>query len=427
MTQTNDATYDLVGVGFGPSNIALAIALEEANQQNKTINALFLDKQVKYQWHGDTITDQSGLQVSFLKDLVTQRNPQSPYTFLNYLKTHDRLIDFINLGTFCPSRLEFNDYLNWVASHFSELCSYDNNVTAIHPVYEGSNVTKLKIDTVSSNGEHHVHFARSLVFSTGGSPNIPAAFQELRDSARVFHHSHYLSKLSKLAIDKNRPLKVAVIGGGQSAAEAILDLNNRYDHGEVDLLFQSDAMRPADSSPFVNEVFNPSTTNRMFEKSHDERQRLLTAYKHTNYSAVDADMLDQVYQLFYMQKITKKQKHSYNPNSQITQAKSVNNKIELTVLNKDLGITTSKQYDLVILATGYQRPKNNPILAPLQEHLGDFTINRNYQVKTGPNFAPPIFVQGLSESTHGLSDTLLSVLAIRSQEIASALQHSLKI
>jgi lysine/ornithine N-monooxygenase len=40
---------------------------------------------------------------------------------------------------------------------------------------------------------------------------------------------------------------------------------------------------------------------------------------------------------------------------------------------------------------------------------------------SSPTFRPHIHLQGYSESSHGLSDTLLSVLATRSQEIAESL------
>jgi len=36
-------------------------------------------------------------------------------------------------------------------------------------------------------------------------------------------------------------------------------------------------------------------------------------------------------------------------------------------------------------------------------------------------FEPRIYLQGYSETSHGLSDTLLSVLAVRSREIARSL------
>lgn len=50
-----DVDYDLIGVGFGPSNIALAISLEEKSLSRGGINALFLDKQKNYSWHGNTL------------------------------------------------------------------------------------------------------------------------------------------------------------------------------------------------------------------------------------------------------------------------------------------------------------------------------------------------------------------------------------
>ena len=108
MTQAiaSPAVHDLIGIGFGPSNLALAIALQEREKAQGKLDVLFLDKQADYRWHGNTLVSQSELQISFLKDLVTLRNPTSPYSFVNYLKAHDRLVDFINLGTFYPCRLE---------------------------------------------------------------------------------------------------------------------------------------------------------------------------------------------------------------------------------------------------------------------------------------------------------------------------------
>lgn len=130
--------YDLIGVGCGPSNLALAIALEERSQSQRALDILFVDKQENYQWHGNTITGQSDLQISFLKDLVSLRNPTSPYSFVNYLQKQGRLVDFINLGTFYPCRMEFNDYLCWVAKHFTAQCHYGEEIIAVEPIlYQG--------------------------------------------------------------------------------------------------------------------------------------------------------------------------------------------------------------------------------------------------------------------------------------------------
>ena len=49
-----------------------------------------------------------------------------------------------------------------------------------------------------------------------------------------------------------------------------------------------------------------------------------------------------------------------------------------------------------------------------------WSVNRDYSVKLDNNFAADnlgIYLQGCNESTHGLSDTLISVLATRGGEV----------
>lgn len=101
-----------------------------------------------------THTDVESVHNSWLKDLATLRNPQSPITFLNYLHSEGRLISFINNGSQIPSRREFTDYLAWVASYVQSngiSVYFSEQVIAIP---KGPNGT---IDVVSRNlktGEH---------------------------------------------------------------------------------------------------------------------------------------------------------------------------------------------------------------------------------------------------------------------------------
>ncbi len=175
--------HDLIGVGFGPSNIALAIALQERAQAQGALEVLFLDKQGDYRWHGNTLVSQSELQISFLKDLVSLRNPTSPYSFVNYLHKHDRLVDFINLGTFYPCRMEFNDYLRWVASHFQEQSRYGEEVLRIEPMLSAGQVEALRVISRNADGEELVRTTRALVVSPGGTPRIPQVFRASRATA----------------------------------------------------------------------------------------------------------------------------------------------------------------------------------------------------------------------------------------------------
>jgi lysine/ornithine N-monooxygenase len=175
MTQAiaSAVVHDLIGIGFGPSNLALAIALEERGQVQGPLDVLFLDKQADYRWHGNTLVTQSELQISFLKDLVTLRNPTSPYSFVNYLKAHGRLVDFINLGTFYPCRMEFNDYLRWVASHFEAQSRYGEEVLAIEPVLHQQQVEALRVISRDAHGQQHWCAPRARWWS---APAVRRAF-----------------------------------------------------------------------------------------------------------------------------------------------------------------------------------------------------------------------------------------------------------
>ena len=86
--------HDVVGIGFGPSNLALAVALEE--EYGSGVDAVFFEKQPAFGWHRGMLIEGATMQVNFLKDLVTLRNPTSRYSFVNYLHSHGRLVDFIN-------------------------------------------------------------------------------------------------------------------------------------------------------------------------------------------------------------------------------------------------------------------------------------------------------------------------------------------
>ena len=125
--------HDLIGIGFGPSNIALAITLEEKKQEGFNVDAFFIEKQPRFAWHANMMLDNTHMQISFLKDLATLRNPSSHFTFINYLHQKQRLQDFINLKTFFPSRHEFNDYLEWAAAHFDDRCAYGEEVLEVLP------------------------------------------------------------------------------------------------------------------------------------------------------------------------------------------------------------------------------------------------------------------------------------------------------
>ena len=414
--------HDLIGIGFGPSNLALAIALQEAGEHQAPLDALFIERQPRFAWHPGMLLDHAHMQISFLKDLATLRNPASRYTFLNYLHAKERLQDFINLKTFYPSRHEFNDYLQWAASHFESSCAYGEEVIDVQAERHNGAVSLLRVR--SRHPQHGVQerLARSLVVAVGGAPNIPEGFAALGTHERVLHSSAYLRRIQEV-LAQPRVRKVAVIGAGQSAAEIFLDLHGRG--LDVDLITRSRSIKPSDDSPFVNEIFNPEFTDYVYGKPDAQRQALLDEFMNTNYAAPDLALIEQIYNVFYRQKVAGSARHRFLRQHEIERVFSEGSQISLGLMDLDSGRPSMAVYDAVVLATGYVRQSHRTMLASLQDELGDFEVQRDYRVRTPEGFRPPIFLQGACEPTHGLSDTLLSVTSVRTGEIVSALQGSL--
>lgn len=413
--------YDVIGIGFGPSNIALAIALEEQRQSGYHIDALFIEKQPHFAWHKDMLLDGADMQISFLKDLATLRNPRSPFTFTNYLFEKGRLQDFINLKTFFPSRHEFNDYLAWAASQFDDHCAYSEEVVEITPEKRGSEVSLLRVTTRNASGKTREHLTRNLVVSIGGTPNIPECFKATHDDARVFHTNRYLSSVAKLG----HASRIAIIGGGQSAAEIFLDLHGHPNTPNVDLIMRGRAMHPSDDSPSVNEIFNSEFTDYMYSRSPDDRTKLLNEFRHTNYAAPDLDQIEAIFSILYAQKVTGCSRHQLLTRHE-TQAVGVTSSgIQLQLMNWDTQKTVERRYDAVILATGYGRSHHKTLLEPLAPYLPDFETDRHYRLRSTPDFKPTVFIQGACEASHGISDTLLSILAVRSHEIGESLANKI--
>nr|WP_314569523.1 SidA/IucD/PvdA family monooxygenase [uncultured Pseudomonas sp.] len=429
MTQhlTPTAPHDLIGIGFGPSNLALAIALQErAEQGGRSFDALFLERQPDYSWHGNTLVAQSELQISFLKDLVTLRNPSSRFSFVNYLKAHGRLVDFINLGTFYPCRMEYNDYLRWVAQQFAEQSRYGEQVLRVEPIVEGDGRVQ-RLNVVSQHqGREVQRQTRSVIVSTGGTPKIPQAFASFKDDPRVFHHARYLSAMATQPCSRGEPMRIAVVGAGQSAAEAFIDLNDSYPNVQVDMILRAAVLKPADDSPFVNEIFGPDYTDLVFNQPETERERLIREYHNTNYSVVDLDLIERIYAMLYRQKVSGVERHAFLCRRMIESATDVDGRVQLQLRDLATGSTEARRYDAVILATGYERRSHRELLAPLKDYLDDFRVDRDYQLIARPELEAPVFIQGFSQHSHGLSDTLLSVLPARSGEIAAALEQRLE-
>ncbi|TXS09636.1 ATP-binding cassette domain-containing protein, partial [Streptomyces sp. wa22] len=77
------------------------------------------------------LIDGATLQVPFLADLTTLADPTSPWTFLNYLRTRERLYPFYFAEQFHIHRAEYDAYCRWVSERLPTI-HFDHHVDAVH-------------------------------------------------------------------------------------------------------------------------------------------------------------------------------------------------------------------------------------------------------------------------------------------------------
>lgn len=415
-----------VGIGLGPSNLALAIALAESSASQECGQWLFLEQNETIKWHPDMLLEGSRLQISFLKDLVTLRNPTSFYTFINYLKSQDRLDYFINRGTFNASRNEFTDYLRWVHRHLpTHLSQMSRTVQEVVPVIgRNGQVEALEVLYTDNEGNEYRIGADNMVVAVGGTPMIPEAFQPVIGK-EVFHSSRFLSHIEAYK-DAQSPLRFGVVGSGQSAVEIIQYLHNHYPHSQIHSIFRKAAYKPADNSPFVNEVFFPSMTDFMYGLADDgKRLNVLGEYWQTNYAAVELELLEGLYEKLYADRVSGVQQIHIHNYTKVESVQKQDRGFRLSVSDVMSGDNSCVDLDVIVLATGYARAALPAFLDPIASYIrsanGRLSIGRDYALETNAEFNPRVYVQGISQLTHGISDSLLSVLAVRSQEILESI------
>lgn len=112
---------------------------------------------------------------------------------------------------------------------------------------------------------------------------MPRAVSMISPHHKIIHSSIYSTSvhsiLSSIASSRTAsvklshcPVKVAVIGSGQSAAEVVIDLRSKLQdvlpllpnkdrnpvRHEIDLIIRKGSLKPSDDSPFSNEIFDPT-------------------------------------------------------------------------------------------------------------------------------------------------------------------------
>ncbi|MFF1561639.1 SidA/IucD/PvdA family monooxygenase [Streptomyces sp. NPDC058279] len=412
--------YDLLGIGFGPSNLALAVC---AREQKLPLSCLFLERREGVAWHPGMLIDGARMQISFLKDLVSLRNPASPYSFLQYTKAKGRLERFVNLNEFRPTRIEYDDYLKWVAEDFTDQVRFGTQVNKVTPVTAGGSTLSLfRVDTRDVvTGDCVTYYARNVVHAGGGRAGRPDG---VVDVPEVIHSSEFLTRFPEQFKDRDAPHRFVIVGGGQSAGEIAEYILGQYDRAEVHVVVSGYALEPTDNSPFVNEQFYSGSADTFYRMAPEQRAIVTKQLRDANYGVVREDLLERLFNTDYLDAVKGRRRLHMHSFSRLGSVREDAEGLVATLEGRlDERPDELLYCDGVVLATGYDRSLDPEIFADVLPYLvgeqggSGVSLNRAYRARTTSDLRAGLYLQGFGEAQFGLGDTLLSLLPFRSKEI----------
>jgi L-ornithine N5-oxygenase len=214
----------------------------------------------------------------------------------------------------------------------------------------------------------------------------------------------------------------------------------------------------------VNSIFNPSFVDRLHHQPRSCRESILAEARSTNYGVVRLELLEQLYEMMYDQRREfgadeRRWPHRVIGATSVDGVEASSPSDQLRLRLRSLAADTQGEdatrdtldVDLVIAATGYRRSAHIDILHDMWDLLPEagadvdepaamatdgwhvstadgterkLAVGRDYGVEFQQGLVEEgsgIWLQGCCEGTHGISDTLLSVLATRSGEIVNSI------
>ena len=406
---------DLIGVGVGPANLSLASLLTTARERGLTsITATFFECEATVFWHSLQMFPGSLMQTEFYRDLVTPVDPTSKFSFLNYLKVHARLDQFFCSSTIYPTRREFEDYFRWVAGQIGE-------------VIFGVEVNCVDFDAtknlfVVDAGTHGRCVTKHIVFGSGARPRSGV---EGSRSDRIVDVSRLLAFTFPEMLNR-----ILVVGGGQSAAECLSYLLDRFSERPVriDWVTSETSFRALDTSNFSRETFSTAYA-QMFSTLSSEARETINQDNKSVANGITPLCAQTLYQRLYrLRHFPPSDKACpvvhLQANTEVVETREEPAGVSVTTHIVSTGKTDVVVYDCVILCTGLDDETilESSIIGPeLRRRLHKKQDRDGYAVTWD---GPPdrmIFIQSQNKATHGLGDTSFVTAAGRNAAILNSI------
>jgi lysine N6-hydroxylase len=415
---------DLLGIGIGPFNLSLAALADPLPY----LNAAFYDQRQDFNWHPGQLIDGTTLQVPFLADLVTLADPASPWTFLNYLKSRDRLFPFYFAERFHIHRAEYDAYCRWVAqalptTHFG----HQADTVRWNP---GRGLFEVDHTRLDANGQAEAlgrTLTRNLVLGLGTAPYIPEPLRPLAEAptAPIVHSADYVKQRERILTAEH----ITVVGSGQSGAEVFLDLLRTRPVGRERLTWiaRTPAFAPMEYSKLGLEHFTPDYTRFFHGLAEPVRDKLLPQQWQLH-KGIDHATINAIHDELYRRTLG-----GGWPDATLTPGVTVRtagrmgtNAIELHLEHEQQNTRSRVTTNAVILATGYRERPLGALLSPLHPYIrrdsaGRPKIDEHHRIVLDASVTGAIHVQNAECHTHGVGAPDLGLAAWRSSVILNAI------
>jgi len=410
---------DLLGIGIGPFNLSLAALADHV----PGLSTAFLEQKPQFSWHPGLLLDGTTLQVPFLADLVSLVEPASPWSFLSYLKSRERLFPFFFSERPFIHRSEYDAYCRWVAGELPH-CHFGYQVNAVtwdetrqlfvvDYVYEAPDGEEVTAGSCE---------ARHLVLGIGTEPTVPEALRGLYEdpSATVLHSADYLAHRAELLAKRH----VTVVGSGQSGAEVFLDLLRSRPVGREGLhwIARTPAFTPMEYSKLGLEQFTPEYVDFFHGLPEPTRDRLLREQWQL-YKGISVQTIGDIHDELYRRGVdTDWPDATLLPATRVVGARRSAGRLEVEIEHTQQGARDRVTTDALVLATGYTERPVSGLLDGIASHLvrdasGRPVVDRSYRLVREPEVAGGVFVQNAERHTHGVGAPDLGLAAWRSAHI----------
>ncbi len=402
--------YDIIGIGIGPFNLGLAALLDEIPE----LQCLFFDAKECFDWHPGLMIDGARMQVPFYADLVTLANPCSKFSYLNFLKSKQRLFRFAIHEKYFPTRKEYNEYCKWVVSQMNLL---QFGKTCIGIFYsERKSCYGVQVKDNKTN-QTECHWAKHLVIGTGTIPSIPESLSI--EEGLIFHSSKYLNKKQELLKQNN----ITVIGSGQSAAEVFNDLISSVSKGTKLKWFTKDErFSPMDYSKFALEMSSPDYISYFYHLAKEQKRKTLSN-QNTLYKGINFSLIDEIYDKLYEISLDENERindFGLFSNSELIKISKQDNHFSLEFSNSETSKSFHEHTSAVVLATGYKNIIPG-FLKAIEERINwsnnFYDVAEDYSITNDKT----IFVQNADLFSHGFNSADLGLGPYRNAIIINSI------